>query len=64
MCMLRRKMAGTSSTGGKIVFGLQGGYTFRSSVELTLRLGMYQTEAFNNPGGIPYIANLGVNYHL
>lgn len=53
-----------SSTGGNITFSLQGGYTFRGVIELTLRFGMYKTEAFNNAGVIPFVANLGVNYHL
>ena len=53
-----------SSTGGLFTFGLQGGYTFRETVEVTLRAGMYWTEAFNSPAGAPFIANIGVNYHF
>ncbi|MEE9167207.1 MAG: hypothetical protein V3U24_07090 [Candidatus Neomarinimicrobiota bacterium] len=53
-----------SSTGGNITFGLQGGYTFRNVIELTLRFGMYKTEGFNNAGGIPFVVNIGMNYHL
>ena len=53
-----------SSTGGKFTFGLQGGYTFRDVIELTLRLGMYKTESFNDPVGVPFFANIGVNYHF
>ena len=53
-----------SSTGGNFSFGLQGGYLFRDIIELTLRLGMYKTEAFNDPAGVPFYTNIGVNYHF
>ncbi len=53
-----------SSTGGKFTFGLQGGYTFNDLIGVVLRLGIYKTEAFNDPVGVPFFANLGIVYHL
>ncbi|MDZ7262525.1 MAG: hypothetical protein ONB05_10525, partial [candidate division KSB1 bacterium] len=53
-----------SSTGGKFTFGLQGGYTVRDIIEPILRVGMYKTEAFNDPVGVPFFVNIGVNYHF
>jgi len=52
------------STGGMFNFGIQGGYTFGGILEATLRLGIYKTEAFHDPIGLPFYANLGLAYHL
>ncbi len=56
-----------SSTGGKLIFSLEGGYTFSDVYELTLRAGMYMTEGGNLPvpyGMPPFVADLGFSYKL
>ena len=53
-----------SSTGGNFNFGLQTGYSFSKTIEATIRCGLYQTEDFNNPVGVPFFANLGLNYRF
>jgi len=52
--------------GGKLTFGLLGGYTFDNGLDLTLRSGLVKTETFKNfnPAGPPILGNIGVGYRF
>ena len=49
--------------GGNITIGLRGGYQI-SNFEITVRGGIFKTEEFNNPVGVPYYGSIGINYHF
>ena len=50
--------------GGKIQFGIEGGYTIKQMIDIHLEVKIPFTEKFNNYAGAPLHVNLGVGYRF